>query len=301
MNLSTRFALLAGLVVGLAALPPSLAARAPSELLGLQQTTTNGTGQGARTQAQQNQQGATATTQNKLTGAPPKAVPAEEKAYKAFYDVVGDPKSEIALGEDFVKKYPNSRYLGSVYSRLTSAYEATGNTDKMLDVGQKALTINPNNVDVLSMLAYMIPRRYNPNELGAEDQLSQAEQYAKHALALLPTLQKPANLTDEQFAAAKAGEAASCHSGLGLVYFYQHNIPGMVSEMELAVKNDPKQDMTNVFLLGFAYAEAGRWNDALTPLEQCSSAQSPVTDRCKTLLAVVKKHAAAQPKPKPKQ
>ena len=56
---------------------------------------------------------------------------AEEAAYK---DVLaaqgGDPAMQIQVGEDFITKFPMSKYLGGVYGMLTTAYYTTGNTER---------------------------------------------------------------------------------------------------------------------------------------------------------------------------
>lgn len=229
--------------------------------------------------------------------AAPKVDPAEEKAYKQFYDLKPDnPQGIVASGQAFVQKYPSSKYLGSVYAKMTTAYQETGDDAKMFDAGQKALQVNPDNVDVLAIMAYSIPRRLDPNELGSDDKLNQAAGYAKHAMDLLAKLPKPADMTDDQFAAAKNSELASCHSGLGLVDYYQHNVPAMVTDLEQAVKLEATPDPSDQFLLGFAYAQAGRWTDSQTVLEKCSSATSPVQDRCKQILDQVKKHTSGPSK-----
>lgn len=286
MNFSVRFALLAGLVVGMAGLP---AIAAPQ-----QQTTT---GQQKTGQQQKAGQKATIGTQPAAKG--PKVNPAEEKAYDKFYKLgLTNPQATIASGTAFLKKFPNSHYAESVYARLTTAYEATGDDVKMFAAGKHVLELNPNNVDVLSMLAYAIPRRVDPNNLGADAKLKEAEGYAKKGLALLAVLPKPANLTDEQFSAAKNSDEAACHSGLGLVYYYEHNLPGMITQFEQAVKLNP-QDMSDQFLLGLAYMESGQWAKAVTPLQTCVSTPGPMVNHCQPLLAKAKKHVAAQPKPKP--
>src|SRR5262244_2150410 len=52
--------------------------------------------------------------------------PEEETAFKAFQEApVTDPAKKNQLGEDFVGKYPNSRYRGVVYQALVSGYFAT--------------------------------------------------------------------------------------------------------------------------------------------------------------------------------
>lgn len=293
MKFSVRFALLAGLVVGLAGMPAFAQGQSSTQSQTSQKAQT-GQQSGQAQSGQKTQQGAQAAAAPKK-----KMDPAEEKAYEKFYKASQtDPQTVIKLGEDFVKKYPTGPYDSTVWARMATAYEATGQTEKMFNAGQKALALNPNNVDVLSLMAYAIPRRVDPNSLGAADRLQKAETYGKRALALLAKMTKPKNLTDEQFTRSQHGEEALCHSGLGLVYYYQHNIPSMISELEQAVKLSPMPDPTDQYLLGFAYAQAGRYSDALAPLQACSSSVTPMTSRCKSLLSEVKKHVKAQPKPK---
>jgi len=293
MKALVRITCLAGLVVGLAGLP-ALAAQSqqPSQKPQSGQPQPNQQPQpGQQPGAQEPGKAAPATP------APPPKNPAEEKAYKTYFGLpANDPQAVITSGTDFLKKFPDSHYTGSVYAKLTNAYRELGDDVKMFDSGQKALESNPNNVDVLAILAYSIPRRIDPNDLESGQKLQQAAGYAKRAIMLIPTMPKPANLTDEQFTTAKNAELASCHSGLGLVYYYQHNLPGMITELEQAVKLDPTPDPTDQFLLGFAYQQAGRYTDAVAPLEACAATPGPVAGRCKTVLAEVKKHVPATPK-----
>src|SRR5579872_3976297 len=115
----------------------------------------------------------------------------EAKAYNAVYDGRnGDPMKVIELGEGFLAKFPMSLYAGAVYSTLTTAYLNTNQPDKMVTAGQKALEINPDNVDVLPLLAWAIPRRVTGQTADGPKQLAQAEDYAKHAIQLLTTLPK---------------------------------------------------------------------------------------------------------------
>lgn len=290
-----QLALLAGLVVGLASLPvfagqnqqPSAQPAQPSS--GPQATPATPAG---GSQAQPGTAQPAAAQPN----------PAEQKAYEAFYQTPpSDPQKVASSGEAFVKKYPSSKYNAAVYARLTGAYETLGESTKMFDAGHKALALNPNNVDVLSLMAYAIPRRINPNDLETPQKLKEATQDADHALALLSQMKKPANLSQQQFTTAVNGESAYCHSGLGLVDYYQHNIPGMVSEFQQAVKLEPTPDPTDQYLLGLAYLQANRPADAVTVLKECGAVAGPIESRCQSSLAQAKKLAAAAAKAPAKQ
>jgi tetratricopeptide (TPR) repeat protein len=281
MKKYAQFVILAGLVVGLASLPVFAA---PAQQSSQQQ------GQ----QASGSQ--AAPAAQGQAAAAPAQQNPEEEKAYKSFYAIAHDqPQQTVNSGESFLKKYPNSRYAEAVYARLTTAYEELGDSAKMFDAGRNALKLNPDNVDVLSMMAYALPRRVNPNDLDSAQQLQEASQDANHALDLLSKMQKPANLTQEQFTTAINGESAFCHSGLGLVDYYQHNIPGMVTEYEQVVKLEANPDPTDEYLLGVAYLQDSRPADAVGVLQKCAADSGPMADRCKASLDQAKKMAASQP------
>lgn len=282
MKKYVQFALLAGLVVGLASIPVLA-----------------GQNQQPSSQPAQAASGTQATPATPAAGAAQPATakpdPAEQKAYQAFYTIPpSDPQQIASSGAAFVKKYPNSVYNAAVYARLAATYETLGDATKMFDAGHKALALNPNNVDVLSLMAYAIPRRINPNDLETPQKLAEATQDADHALALLGKMQKPASLTQQQFTTAVNGESAYCHSGLGLVDYYQHNIPGMVSEFEEAVKLDPTPEPSDQYLLGLAYLQDNRPADAATVLKECSTESGPLQSRCQSSLAQAKKLAAAK-------
>ncbi|MDE3135248.1 MAG: protein kinase [Acidobacteriota bacterium] len=216
---------------------------------------------------------------------------AEVNAYNSFLALPSNrPQDIISSGETFLKNYPQSPNAGVVYSRLTRAYQITGQDRKMLEAGRNALKVNPDNVDVLSSLAYSIPRHVDVKNPASGQLLLEVKQYAGRAISLLSKMQKPANLSEEQFTTARNSELAACHSGLGLIDFYQNNIPGMIGEMEQAVSLNPRPNSEDQYLLGVAYAKAGRWSDAENPLEECSANSGPMQQRCRSELADVEKN-----------
>lgn len=228
----------------------------------------------------------------------PKINPEEDAAYKAFLQVKrDDTQNVIRQGEEFLKKYPDSINRESVYWRLATAYQVTGQDEKMFAAGEKVLELDPNNVDALSMMAWAMPRRIRPGDLDADQKLQKAETYAKHAIELLASVQKPANVTDEEFARAKNEELVSCHSGLGLVFYYQQQFPQMVTEFEQATQLTPNPDPVDLFFLGLAYDQTKRHSDAATAFTRCGQMPGPMQDRCKQGLEQAKKLAASQPAP----
>jgi len=82
-----------------------------------------------------------------------------------------------------------------------------------------------------------------------QKRLDKAEQYSKKALEVLPTLVKPAELSDTDFLKAKDQTSALAYSGLGLVAFRRQKFAEAIPNFEQAVKLDPLPDPVNLYLL----------------------------------------------------
>jgi tetratricopeptide (TPR) repeat protein len=226
----------------------------------------------------------------------PKLNPKEEADYKAFFSLQSSEVGAIvSKGEAFLKDYPESHYRSVVYAKLAMGYQAKGDEAKMFADAEKSVELDPDDVSALSLLAEALPRRTNPNVPGAQAEMQKAEQYANHAIQLLTTMSKPAYLTDEQFTHSKNGYLAMCHSGLGLLSYYQQNVPQAIVELEQATRLG--QDPVDYFLLGLMYEDAGRFSDAVGAFTECDVNGSPMQSRCQARLEDAKKKAAASPAP----
>jgi tetratricopeptide (TPR) repeat protein len=240
---------------------------------------------------------APAPTQNtppaKESGKPQKINKAEEAAYKNVLAAQGgDPAMQIQVGEDFITKFPMSKYLGGVYGLLTTAYYTTGNTDKMFAAGAKSLELNPDNVDVLALLAMAIPRRVKSNTPDGPQQLQKAEVYAHHAIELIPSLTKPETVDDATFEKAKNDKLALCHSGLGLLDIGHQKFDDARTELTQAVQLATSPDPVDYYLLGNADDQASFLNGAIAAYDKCA-ATGPLVTQCKAREDSVKKKVAA--------
>jgi hypothetical protein len=242
--------------------------------------------------AQQTQKG----TQPAAAAAAPKADPEEEAAYKAFNDTKPDDADKrIQLGEQYVQKYPSGKYLEQVYQGLTTAEYSKQDFAKMYTDADKTLAANPDDVTVLVLVGWVIPHNYDPNDLAAESQLAKGEKYEKHALEVLATLPKPANMTDEQFAKVKAQGEAQAHSGLGLIYFRQQNYEQSIAELKKSTADLANQDATDYYVMGRDLSQLKRFSESADAFAKCAAIPGGLQDRCKQSGADAKKQAASQP------
>jgi tetratricopeptide (TPR) repeat protein len=219
---------------------------------------------------------------------------AEEEAYKVLYAArTGSPATQIQLGEDFVAKYPQSHYLMGAYSQLTAAYYKDDQVDKMFVAGTKAIELNPDNTDVLSLLAMAMPRRVRSTTPDAQQQFQKAEGYARHAIELIPNLTKPDTVDDATFEKAKNDQLSMAHSGLGLIDIQHQKYEDARTELTQAVQLSLTPDPVDYYLLGNADVQASYYNDAVAAYEKCA-ASGPLVAQCKARAESAKKDAATK-------
>lgn len=232
----------------------------------------------------------------KTQAEPPKVNPQEEADYKTFYETKPDAvDTEIQLGRKFLEAYPSSRYVETVNARLAQSYYFKQDWGNFYAYADKTISLNPDDVDILVLVGWVIPRSYNPNDLESGRRLDKAENYEKHALQLLQTLQKRPGITDEQFAAAKTMYLSQAHSGLGLVYFRRQNYADSFTELQQATTGIATPDPADYYVMGLNLQHLNRLADSADAFQKCGQISGPLQDRCKQLSEQVKKQATAPP------
>ena len=269
---------------------------------------TSPTGQGNQSQSgqqpnnqnqnpNQNQKPANSSSSLDVPNAAPPVSAEEEAAVKAFQAMpTTDVQKKIAAGEDFLKKYPESRYRPIVYSALTFEYIQTGKPEKAFEVGDKEVELKPDDVQTMAILSQTIPRAMNANTPEPEKQLAKAETYGKRALEITPTIAKPEGMPDQNFNQAKNATLAMAHSGLGLVYFRRQKYNDAIPELEQAVKIDPNPtpDPVNLYLLGMSDQKASHYEEAATMFNKCAAITSGLQNACKSGAEEAKKQGSTQ-------
>ena len=230
-----------------------------------------------------------------LDNAPPPVNAEEDAAIKAFRAApITDMAKKDQLGEEFVQKYPESRYRPEVYSVLVRGYLSLGQIDKMEAVGDKEIALTPNDAQTLAIVGSTLPRVMNASTPDPQKRLEKAEQYSKKALEVLPTLVKPADLSDAEFLKAKDQTSALAYSGLGLVAFRRSKFAEAIPNFEQAVKLDPIPDPVNFYLLGIANEKTAHFEDAANAFSKCAAVPGGLQATCKSGVDEAKKMATTQ-------
>jgi tetratricopeptide (TPR) repeat protein len=247
---------------------------------------------------------APAQTQQKdqpLTLAPaaPPVNAEEDVAIKTFRDAPNTNEglqAKIQQGNDFLQKYPASRYRVEVYNWLVKAYLSTGDIAKMEAVGQKDLELNPNDAQTLAILGSAMPRAL-PSNLTDEQKekiLTQAEQYSNRAIEVMPTVTKPEGMPDETFVGAKNQTLAMAYSGLGLVAFRRGKFADAIPNLEKSLKLEANPDPVNYFVLGLSNEKASHFDDAVTAFTKCAAIPGGLQATCTQRIDEAKKLGTTQ-------
>jgi len=217
----------------------------------------------------------------------------EGSAYEAFAKLKPqDIDKRIKTGSTFIRKYPSSSFTEAVYSELSLAEYQKQDFAAMERYADKALALNPNDVTVLVFTGWVIPHTSDTPPA----KLDKAEAYEKRALDLLPTLPKPAGMTDKQMSDAKAQYESQAHSGLGLVYYRRSNLAGAVSELRRATAGASTPDPTDYYALGSSLDSLNLFSDSAKAFKVCAGIAGAEQARCKQKEELAKKEAALEPR-----
>jgi tetratricopeptide (TPR) repeat protein len=220
----------------------------------------------------------------------PKVAKEELNAYNKFVAATksNDTQMKISLGEEFVAKYPNSIYTGVVQGQLAIAYMSLNQVDKLVEAGEKSLAADPNNIDVLPMMAFALARKNG----STAQQLEQSQNYAKRALNLLSNMPKPKDMDDKTFNMVKNQKIAQSHSAIGTDLFKTGKFDEAVAELTQAVNTDPEPDPVDYYILGLSNDRANHFTDAVAAFDKCGTLPGALAPQCKTLSAETKKKSA---------
>jgi len=219
----------------------------------------------------------------------------EDAALKAFREMKNDDlaKKEQAA-EDFLTKYPQSRYRPEIYSFQVQYFRSKGDTDKMEATADKQLALFPNDPQTLAVVGSTLPRAMNASTPDPGKRLAKAEQYCQKALEILPTIAKPEGVPDDVFQRAKDQTAALAYGGLGTVDFRRGKYADAIPNFEKAVRIDPEPDPVNYYLLAYCNQKTSHFDDAVSAYTKCAAIPSGMQATCSQAAEEAKKLAATQ-------
>ena len=206
------------------------------------------------------------------TGKQLEATYEEAMAYQALQNEL-DPDKCLQLVADFEKRFPTSQLLSHAYTQGANAAQEKGDFKEVIDLGEKSLKLDPENVLSLVLVALALPQPKVLDDLSPTEtaqRLAEAEGYAQRALLLTDKVPKKAEETDEQFQKRKAGLVSDTHSALGMVWLQRDESDKAIAEFQTAIAAAPKPNPLLYFRLGEIYANNGQKSEAIEAFQKAS-------------------------------
>jgi hypothetical protein len=212
--------------------------------------------------------------------AAPEAAPADPQASKrpqwksrAEYDMfmaiqkAGSSEAKITAANAFLAKFPASDFKSEADMLKWQAYVQLKNVPGAVSAAKDALKSNPSDaikITALNYLAFVFPYTYKTSDPDAATQLSQAQSEAKEGLQLLQQLQKPANLSQDQFDTQLKAFRADFNRALGFAALEQKDFASAITYLKAAEQDNPKDSYTLSFLgQAYLFSKPPDYNDAL--------------------------------------
>ncbi|HUK30824.1 MAG TPA: hypothetical protein VLV89_06900 [Candidatus Acidoferrum sp.] len=180
------------------------------------------------------------------------------------------PADQAAYGERFATDFPDSPYAAPCEALAAAGYQQLQNFPKMISTGENALSIDPNNINALLLLADYY------SDKGIE--LDKAEAYAKKAIAVIPIAKKPDNVTDDRWQKQNSFQTGLAWSAEGQVLIHRDNLDGAASAFQKAsplLKSNTIYYARNLYRLGFTYARMKKIPEATAALNEAASLNTP--------------------------
>ena len=194
------------------------------------------------------------------------------------------PIAKAELMERYAAAFPDSPYTKDARDNAAVAYMQAQKNDKSVEVAQKNLALDPDDLNMLLLLADYW------SDKGTPAQLDKAAQYAQKAVDDLATMKKPDGVSDDDWKSRVALQQGVAYSALGMVYVNKGKNPQAIDAFKKAsplLKADTVSYGRNLYRLGFTLAKMRRIPEAKVVLNQAIAVNSPYKALAKQTLDTI--------------
>jgi tetratricopeptide (TPR) repeat protein len=188
----------------------------------------------------------------------------EFEAYKAAAAGTDAATLEKAA-DDFATKFPDSELRILLYKTAMQAYQRTGNSEKIVAMGRKALAIDPDDPESLVTVASELAEKTRDTDLDKDQRLDEAMKLAQKALQTVETdVAVPANTTQAQIDAYKGQLKSFAYSIIGTLEFKKDQFAQAEADLRKSIDAFPSQpDPVVVLRLAISLDRQEKYADAL--------------------------------------
>lgn len=249
----------------------------------------------------------TPSSQPQAQPAGPKVAKAKTKQEFADYTTATAPTDPAAMekkADDFAAKYPDSELRVVLYSRTMALYQQANAADKTVEMGRKALALEPDEPVTLITVASVLAERTRDTDLDKDERLKDATEMSERGITNLSKMQAPAGVSPEQLKNAKDELRSMALGTLGVIAYVKKDYPSAEKQFKAAIdaymaQPDPAQYLRLTLALDNEkkYAEALDWANKTLKISPAGSPflelSNKEIERLKTLTGTAAKPAAA--------
>jgi tetratricopeptide (TPR) repeat protein len=201
---------------------------------------------------------------------PPQAKTQPEfKDYNTAYAITGGAAMEKAAN-DFAAKYPDSELRPYLYSKAMQEYQRENNSAKLLAMGEKVVTLDPDNTVALVLTATVLSDNLSDGDQDRAQKIAEIRKNSSHAVESIDVaFVAPASATPEQITAYKNTLLSMAHSSLGITSLKSGD--DATAEKELKTAADLTQAQPDAYVwyhLALAQDHQKKYSEALVSVEQ---------------------------------
>jgi tetratricopeptide (TPR) repeat protein len=190
-----------------------------------------------------------------------------------------DPSKVVMLLDEYVRTVDDPETRPLIYEQYVRSYLRLENRAKVLEYGEKALALNPDNIEIIALTASAYLQK--PMEIEAAMTQVQKAVTIADALDLKP---RPPALTDEQWAKQKNQWKSLAYSTRGLVELQKdESIEAAVTDLEKARDFSPANPLVE-YRLGIAYWKSKKIDEAIAALAKSAAVPSEIQTQASQLL-----------------
>jgi tetratricopeptide (TPR) repeat protein len=197
---------------------------------------------------------------------PPQAKTQPEfDAYQAAIANMKDPAAMEKAADDFAAKFPTSDLRVLLYRAAMNSYQSANNADKMMEMGRKILSLDPNDPEAALGVAQVLAERTRDTDLDKEQRYDEASKMAQHALETIETdVAAPAGTPPEKLEAYKRYLKSTAYAVIGTIQFDQEKFADAESTLHKSIDADPSQpDPVAMLRLALALDKQEKYPEAL--------------------------------------
>lgn len=195
---------------------------------------------------------------------PPQAKTQPEfDAYKTAIALT-DATAQEKAADDFAMKFPESELRVVLYKSTMQKYQMANNADKMLEMGQKALSFDGDDPEALVSVAQVLTERTRDGDLDKDQKLAEAKKDAERALATVDTDVPTAGYPPDKIDMFKRYTKSEAYAILGTLASNNEKYAEAETQLRKSIEVFPEQvDPVAVLRLAIALDKQNKTAEAL--------------------------------------